>query len=153
VSGLDHATQEHYYVEQLKIARDFNLPVLLHCRKSIDVLLKHLRQINSAAASRTPSTAVRNKRQNLSSWVQTRFAAPSHWPRANHLRRLAVDLRWNRSCWKRQPGHAPVWLARAAMRGRLPRIAAELAQLRGMTIEATAEATSRNANAVLAISP
>ena len=37
--------QEHFYSEQLKIARDFDLPVLLHVRRSQDMVLKYLRRI------------------------------------------------------------------------------------------------------------
>ena len=39
---LDFATQERFYVAQLKIARDYDLPVLLHCRRANDQILKHL---------------------------------------------------------------------------------------------------------------
>ena len=37
--------QEYFYAEQLKIARDFGLPVLLHVRRSQDDILKYLRRI------------------------------------------------------------------------------------------------------------
>jgi TatD DNase family protein len=49
----------------------------------------------------------------------------------------------------------PVWIGRGRNApGELPRIAAELAQLRGMTVEDIATATTRNARAVLlAIAP
>jgi TatD DNase family protein len=49
--GLDHhveprddARQAFYFIEQLKIARAFDLPALLHVRKAIDPILKHLRE-------------------------------------------------------------------------------------------------------------
>ena len=35
---------QHFLREQLKIARDFNLPVLTHVRRSQDIVLKHARQ-------------------------------------------------------------------------------------------------------------
>ena len=38
--------QEHFYREQLKIARKHGLPVILHVRRSADKLLKHLREIS-----------------------------------------------------------------------------------------------------------
>ena len=37
--------QEYFYAEQLKIARDFGLPVLLHVRRAQDDILKYLRRI------------------------------------------------------------------------------------------------------------
>ena len=36
VRDLDYATQEFFYVEQLKIAQEYDLPVLLHGRKAND---------------------------------------------------------------------------------------------------------------------
>ncbi|MGZ3238181.1 MAG: TatD family hydrolase, partial [Burkholderiaceae bacterium] len=49
VPGLNESPlrekQEHFYSEQLKMARDFDLPVLLHVRRSQDTLLKYLRRI------------------------------------------------------------------------------------------------------------
>ena len=43
--GHDAARQEAVFIEQLKIARDFDLPVLLHVRRSVDGVLKCLRRI------------------------------------------------------------------------------------------------------------
>jgi len=43
--GLDASRQETLLVEQLKLARKYNLPVLLHIRRSQDRVLKYLRQI------------------------------------------------------------------------------------------------------------
>ncbi|HAL40192.1 MAG TPA: DNAase, partial [Polaromonas sp.] len=37
--------QEHFYREQLKLARKHGLPVILHVRRSADKLLKHLREL------------------------------------------------------------------------------------------------------------
>lgn len=42
---LDPAQQEALLIEQLSLARKYNLPVLLHGRRSQDRLLKYLRQI------------------------------------------------------------------------------------------------------------
>jgi Tat protein secretion system quality control protein TatD with DNase activity len=40
--------QELFYREQLKLARHFQLPVVLHVRRSADRLLKHLRELGRA---------------------------------------------------------------------------------------------------------
>ncbi len=44
IPDYDKALQEHYFVEQLKIAKQYDLPVILHVRQAIDDILKHLRQ-------------------------------------------------------------------------------------------------------------
>ncbi|UTH76339.1 TatD family hydrolase [Chromobacterium sp. IIBBL 290-4] len=41
---LDPARQEKLLVEQLKLARKHSLPVVLHVRRSVDRVLKHLRE-------------------------------------------------------------------------------------------------------------
>jgi len=156
VSGLDPATQEHYYVEQLKIARDFDLPVLLHCRKSIDVLLKHLRQIKlRGGIAHAFNGSAQQAAEFIKLGFKLGFGGAFTWPRANHLRRLAVDLPLESIVLETDsPDMPPVWVGQGRNApSELPRIAAELAQLRGMTIEDIAKATTLNARNVLPISP
>ena len=45
VAGCDEARQAAFFAAQLDIARDAGLPVLLHVRRAIDPVLKHLRRI------------------------------------------------------------------------------------------------------------
>jgi TatD DNase family protein len=44
IADYNKALQEHYFVEQLKIAKQYDLPVILHGRRAIDDILKHLRK-------------------------------------------------------------------------------------------------------------
>ena len=44
VPGLDPARQEQFYRAQLQLARRFDLPVIVHVRRSADKLLKGLRE-------------------------------------------------------------------------------------------------------------
>jgi TatD DNase family protein len=156
VRELNPATQEHYYVEQLKIAREFDLPVLLHCRKSSDALLKHLRQIKlPGGIAHAFNGSAQQAAEFIKLGFKLGFGGAFTWPRANHLRRLAVDLPLDAIVLETDsPDIPPLWIGSGRNApGELPRIAAELAQLRGMSIEDIAAATTRNACAVLAISP
>ncbi|MBC8058294.1 MAG: TatD family hydrolase, partial [Rhizobiales bacterium] len=45
VPGSDLAKQQRFLVAQLKLAREFDLPVILHSRRAVDTLLKHLRAV------------------------------------------------------------------------------------------------------------
>ncbi|OZA41804.1 MAG: DNAase [Hydrogenophilales bacterium 17-61-76] len=156
VPGLDPAMQVFYYVEQLKLAREFDLPVLLHCRRSSDVLLKHLRQIKPRGGI---AHAFNGSAQQAAEFIKLGFklgfGGAFTWPRANHLRRLAAGLPLEAIVLETDsPDMPPIWIGQGRNApGELSRIAAELAQLRGMTIEDIAEATTRNARAVLAIFP
>jgi TatD DNase family protein len=61
VPDLDRTRQERFYLAQLKLARRFGLPVLLHVRRSADALLKGLRRFEGMPASSMPSTAARSR--------------------------------------------------------------------------------------------
>jgi TatD DNase family protein len=63
VPGLDGPRQEHFYREQLSLARRHGLPVLLHVRRSADQLLRSCAGLASAG-SPTPSTAARSRLRN-----------------------------------------------------------------------------------------
>jgi TatD DNase family protein len=63
--------QQHFYREQLRLARRHGLPVIVHVRRSADKLLRHLRELPVAGALPTPSTAACNRRRHLWPWVSS----------------------------------------------------------------------------------
>ena len=154
VRGLDFATQEYFYVEQLKLAREYDLPVLLHCRKSADQLLKQLRRIRVRGGI---AHAFNGSPQQAEVFIKLGFklgfGGAFTWPRANNLRRLAVDLPLEAIVLETDsPDIPPVWIGRGRNSpAELPRIAQTLAELRGISIEQVSEMTTRNARAVLAL--
>lgn len=154
VSHLDITEQERYYVEQLKIAREFDLPVLLHCRKANDSILKYLRRIKvrggiAHAFNGSPQQA----HEFIKLGFKLGFGGAFTWPRANNLRRLAVDLPLEAIVLETDsPDIPPVWIGRNRNApGELPRIAQELADLRGLPLSVVCETTTRNAQAVLGL--
>lgn len=152
VRGLDVAAQEFFYVEQLKIARDHDLPVLLHCRKSNDLLLKHLRRIRvPGGIAHAFNGSAQQAAEFIKLGFKLGFGGAFTWPRANHLRRLAVELPLDAIVLETDsPDIPPVWIGRGRNApGELPRIAAELAELRGVAVETVARATTANARQVL----
>ena len=154
VKDLDYATQEFFYVEQLKIAKDYDLPVLLHCRKANDELLKHLRKIGVRGGI---AHAFNGSPQQADEFIRLGFklgfGGAFTWPRANNLRRLVVDLPLEAIVLETDsPDIPPVWIGRGRNSpAELPRIAQTLAELRGMAIDSVAQATSRNACELLGL--
>ena len=152
VRGLDVAAQEHFYAEQLKIARDHDLPVLLHCRKSSDLLLKHLRRIRVPGGI---AHAFNGSAQQAAAFIKLGFrlgfGGAFTWPRAHHLRRLAAELPLDAIVLETDsPDIPPVWIGRGRNApGELPRIAAALAELRELDVETVARTTTANARRVL----
>lgn len=154
VQGLDVATQEYFYVEQLKIAREYDLPVLLHCRKSVDPLLKHLRRIRVRGGI---AHAFNGSPQQADIFIKLGFklgfGGAFTWPRANNLRRLATDLPLESIVLETDsPDIPPVWIGKGRNSpAELPQIARVLAALRGISIAEVSEVTTANARAVLSL--
>jgi TatD DNase family protein len=144
--------QEYFYTEQLKMARDFDLPVLLHSRRSVDIILKHLRQIGPPGGV---AHAFNGSFQQAQAFIELGFAlsfcGTFTYERAQHLRRLAAELPLDAIVIETDaPDLPPAWLEkRPNTPGQLPSIGAALASLRGITPKALAEATTRNAERVI----
>jgi TatD DNase family protein len=151
--------QEFFYVEQLKLARKHGLPVVLHVRRSADRLLKGLRQV---AVMGGIAHAFNGSEVQAKAFMGLGFAlgfgGALTFERATQLRRLAVQLPLEALVLETDaPDIPPQWLYRTAQaradglaQGRnapdqLPRIAAILAQLRGMSVADLALATTGNA--------
>ena len=70
VADVDPARQEFFFVEQLKLAREFDLPVLLHVRRAVDQILKHLRRIRVRGGKNSLSS-FRYRREGMRSLQST----------------------------------------------------------------------------------
>ena len=162
VPGHDRARQEQFYAAQLKLARRFDLPVILHVRRSADTLLKHLRATPVRGGI---AHAFNGSEQQALAFValgfKLGFGGAMTFERALQIRRLAQSLPPEAIVLETDaPDIPPHWLYRTAteraarQRSRnepaeLPRIAQTLAELRGLSLPALAELTSANARAAL----
>lgn len=89
----DRTRQEFYFSIQLKLAREFDLPVLLHIRRAQDIVLKHLRQTRVRGGI---AHAFSGSRQQAEAFIKLGFklgfgGAMTH-ARAVRLRELAATL-------------------------------------------------------------
>lgn len=146
------ARQEFFYAEQLKIARDFALPVLLHVRRSQDILLKHLRRIPVAGGcAHAFNGSFQQAERFIELGFKLGFGGAMTFTRALQIRRLASELPLDALVLETDaPDIAPSWLhpARNAPE-QIAGIGAVLAELRGLPLPAIAAATSANALAAL----
>ncbi len=144
--------QEHFFREQLKIARDFDLPVLMHVRRSQDVVLKHLRQIRPAGGiAHAFNGSVQQAQGYIDLGIKLGFGGAMTFPRALQIRRLAATLPLDALVLETDaPDLAPAWLHPARNSPeQLPRIGAVLAELRAISVLAAAAATVKNAFVVM----
>jgi TatD DNase family protein len=162
--------QEYFYLQQLRLARKYDLPVLLHVRRSVDQVLRGLRLVTRETKPtlgampnwRGIAHAFNGSEQQASQFVglglKLGFGGALTYERALQLRRLAASLPLHAIVMETDsPDMPPHWLYQSVqqreagkLQGRnqpaeLPRIGAELAALRGMAVEQLAEITTRNA--------
>ncbi len=144
--------QEFFYAEQLKIARDFDLPVILHVRRSQDILLKYLRRIHVRGGI---AHAFNGSEQQAVGFIDLGFAlgfgGAMTFTRALQIRRLASNLPNHAIVLETDsPDISPSWLHPACNSPmQLPQIAAVLAELRGQPVATIARQTSENVARVL----
>lgn len=162
VPGLDRERQEQVYVAQLRLARRFELPVILHVRRSADALLKQLRRLPVPGGI---AHAFNGSRQQADSFVamglKLGFGGALTFERALQIRALAAELPLAAIVLETDaPDIPPQWLYRTVQQraagatarnepAELPRIAAALAALRGLPPEELAGANASNAHAAL----
>lgn len=140
--------QEHFLAEQLKMAKKYELPVLLHTRRSVDTVLKYLRRhdIHSGIAH-----AFSGSSQQANAFIdlglKISFCGTATYERAQQLRKLAAELPAEAivvetdspdlpPAWKNKKENSPL---------ELPRIGELIAGVRGISPDELAVQTSRNA--------
>ena len=148
VEGFDAALQEYYFTEQLKIARDHYLPVILHVRRAVDAVLKHLRRIPVCGGI---AHAFNGSRQQAEMFIalgfKLGFGGAMTYERALRIRELAASLPLEAIVLETDaPDMPPAWAGKGRNSpAELPRIAEVLAGLRREEPEHIAATTTRNA--------
>ncbi|MEL4890026.1 TatD family hydrolase [Xanthomonas protegens] len=93
VEGLNEAEQQRYFVGQLQLAREFDLPVIVHARRAVDAVILAIRKVgrlrgvvHSFAGSAEQAAQLRS----LDFLVG--LGGPVTYERAQRLRRLAATV-------------------------------------------------------------
>lgn len=150
--GLDRARQERFFRAQLELAREFGLPVLMHVRRSQDVILKHLRSVRPPGGiAHAFNGSMQQAAQYLALGIALGFGGAMTYDRALQLRRLVRELPPEAHVLETDaPDIAPEWIHRRRNEpAELVRIARVFAEVRGEALEAVVARTAANANRVL----
>jgi len=154
--------QEFFYREQLKLARQHGLPVILHVRRSADRLLKYLRELAPPEGWRGIAHAFNGSQQQAEAFMglglKLGFGGAVTFEAARQIRQLAASLPLDALVLETDsPDMPPHWLYQTAQtraeggaQGRnepaeLPRIAQVVADLRGISAQELALASTANA--------
>ncbi|MDR9119191.1 putative metal-dependent hydrolase YjjV [Burkholderia multivorans] len=152
VPGLDEDRQQFFYQGQLRLAREFDLPVLCHVRKSQDRVLAGLRR---AGVRRGIAHAFNGSFQQAEAYLahglHLGFGGNVTFERARQIRRLATQLPLDAIVVETDaPDIAPEWAYKSRNTpDQIPRIGDVLAELRGIDAHALSLSTSANALAAL----
>ena len=144
--------QTYFYQEQLKIAQQFDLPVLLHVRRSVDQILKGLRRITvRGGIAHAFNGSEQQAGMLLRLGFKLGFGGAMTYTRALQIRRLATHLPLSAIVLETDaPDIPPSWLTGVPNSpAQLSGIAATLAALRNVPLADIASITTANARAVL----
>ena len=158
VPGLNWDKQVFFYETQLRTASEFNLPVVLHVRQSVDFILKGLRKIRVCGGiAHAFNGSLQQAHQLIDLGFKLGFGGALTYPRALHLRKLAKELPIDCIVLETDsPDIVPSWLyvnaerrSKGALQARnepleILKIAAELSSLRGISKEELMYATRQN---------
>lgn len=152
---LDVNRQLELLRAQLRLARDVELPVLLHVRKAQDVLLRELRRFGvRQGIAHAFNGSLQQAEAYLAQGLKLGFGGNLTFARAQNIRRLAAELPLDGIVLETDaPDISPDWAyGQRNEPAHLAGIAAVLAELRGLTPAAVAAATTRNVRAALNLS-
>ena len=144
--------QDHFFREQLRMARDFGLPVLTHVRRSQDQVLKHVRQIPPPGGiAHAFNGSFQQAQIFIDLGFKLGFGGAMTFTRALQIRRLATQLPLVSIVLETDaPDISPAWIhpARNSPEN-LPGIAAALAEMRGIALDALMPAMRENSFAAI----
>jgi TatD DNase family protein len=155
VEGLDPKRQEWFFHSQLDLAEQYQLPVIMHVRRSQDAILKAIRRRKiPGGIAHAFNGSFQQAEQFIGLGFKLGFGGAATYQRALQIRRLLAELPLDSIVTETDaPDIPPAWLRDEGIRfnepALMPRIAIALAQIRGLTNEEFAAAVWRNAMHVL----
>lgn len=151
VETLDPHKQEFFFNAQLDLAQKYQLPVILHVRRSQDAILKALRRRSiPSGIAHAFNGSFQQAEQFIELGFKLGFGGAATYERALQIRRLLKELPLNSILTETDaPDIPPAWLREEGISFNepafIPRIAKELASVRGISDEEFASAVWCNA--------
>ena len=148
VDGLDPDKQRLYFRRQLELARDFDLPVVLHARRAVEEVIATLREVGGQrGVVHSWSGSEEQARQLFELGFCLGIGGPVTYDRAKRLRRTVASMPLDCLLLETDAPDQPDanWRGQRNEPARLRQVLDVVAQLRGQPAAAIAEATSANA--------
>ena len=156
VEGVAAETQQQYFDGQLRLAREFDLPVIVHARRAVDAVIASIRRIGGLrGVVHSFSGSPEQARHLWQLGFLIGLGGPVTYERANRLRTLARTMPLDHLLLETDAPDQPD----AGIRGqrnepaRLPVVRDVIADLRGITADEVSQATTRNAERLFNLPP
>ncbi len=153
VTQQNRETQEYFFIEQLKIAQNVELPVILHVRRAIDDVLKQLRRYPVVGGI---AHAFNGSLQQAEAFIEMGFklgfGGAMTYARALKIRELAKNLPIEAIVLETDsPDIPPEWVGTKGRNSpvELVKIAQVFADLRGIEVSQIIEITGKNSLRIL----
>nr|WP_178117948.1 TatD family hydrolase [Pseudomonas sp. R5(2019)] len=148
LEGLDRERQQTLFEAQLTLAADFDLPALLHVRRSHAVVIATLKRfkLKRAGIIHAFAGSQEEAREYLKLGFKLGLGGAATWPQALRLRKVIAALPMDAVVLETDsPDMAPAMFPGVRNSPEhLPQIATALAELMGMDVEQLASASTRN---------
>jgi len=152
VETLDRERQQFYFDAQLQLAREFDLPVIVHARRAVDAVIASLKKIDGLRGIVHSFAGSSEQAQQL--WKMgflLGIGGPVTYERAQRLRGLVATMPLEHLVLETDSPDQPDsgWRGQRNEPARLTAILAAIAELRGESPEAIATVTTANAMQLL----
>lgn len=147
VPGLDPDVQMKYFTAQLELARDLDLPVIVHARRAVEQVTLAIRRVGRLrGVIHSFSGSIEQARQLWELGFHLGFGGPITYPRARRLRAVVAQMPLEQLLIETDAPDQPL-CGRQGRRNepaQLVDVCLAIAQLRGEDAEVVASATRRN---------
>lgn len=154
VEGLDARAQQEYFEAQLRLAREFDLPVIVHARRAVEAVVAAIRKVGGLrGVVHSFSGSAEQAAQLHGLGFLLGLGGPVTHERANRLRKLAATLPIEQLLLETDSPDQPGSMHRGERNepAYLPEALDAIAGLRGMERAELAAATTANAERLFAL--
>lgn len=148
VDGLDRDTQLHYFTAQLRLAREFDLPVIVHARRAVEDVIIAVRKVGGLrGVVHSYAGSLEQARQLEDAGFLLGFGGPATYPGARRIRKVVAGVPLAQVLLETDAPDQPLWGHQGQRNEpcRLPGILAAIAEVRDDDPATIAKATTANA--------
>ena len=148
IDGLDRDVQATYFDGQLEIARDYDLPLVVHARRAVDAVMASIKRVGKLrGVIHSFAGSEEQARQLADLGFLIGIGGPVTYERANRVRRVAANVPLDTLLLETDAPDQPDCAHRGQRNepARMLRVLETIATLRNEDPDTIARATTRNA--------